>query len=419
MTEFLPLRGLKYNLQKFDSLDELICPPFDLISPELKQALERKNQHNAVWLEGTAQVNDHGNNKYIDSRNTFNKWLDDAVIIRDETPLYYLINYNYDLHGNNSLVAGIIGMLRVEDPSTNNIIGHENTYLPIVEDRIQLLKTTGVQFSPILAAFKDSSHSVKNIITRTLQHPPESQVHITATDFIDIWEISNDEDIKTIKETLGNSKVFIADGHHRYEAALGIQNSDTSTFESQHIMAALIDINDPGLQILPYHRIIENVSAEFTEAMHARLSDLCINSSEINIQKMSKQEILTLISKTTRQTHTICTVTPNRDNLHIFNIDIKEPPESWGLLAQSDAWVLQNQVIDPSMEECSQCEIRYTHDLADALDTSGALGIFLGPFPKNSFEQVALSKTNMPPKSTFFYPKMPTGLLFHPIYLDN
>ena len=102
MTEFLPLRGLKYNLQKFDSLDELICPPFDLISPELKQALERKNQHNAVWLEGTAQVNDHGNNKYIDSRNTFNKWLDDAVIIRDETPLYYLINYNYELHGNNS-----------------------------------------------------------------------------------------------------------------------------------------------------------------------------------------------------------------------------------------------------------------------------------------------------------------------------
>ena len=184
-------------------------------------------------------------------------------------------------------------------------------------------------------------------------------------------------------------------------------------------MAALIDINDPGLQILPYHRIIENVSAEFTEAMHARLSDLCINSSEINIQKMSKQEILTLISKTTRQTHTICTVTPNRDNLNIFNIDIKEPPESWGLLAQSDAWVLQSQVIDPSMEECAQYEIRYTHDLSDALDSSGALGIFLGSFPKNSFEQVALSKTNMPPKSTFFYPKMPTGLVFHPIYLGT
>ena len=86
MTQFLPLRGLKYNLQKFDSLDELICPPFDLISSNLKNILENKNPYNAVWLEGTSQIKDGSENKYLDSKNTFNKWLNNEIIIRDDGP---------------------------------------------------------------------------------------------------------------------------------------------------------------------------------------------------------------------------------------------------------------------------------------------------------------------------------------------
>ena len=198
MTQFLPLRGLKYNLQKFDSLDELICPPFDLISSNLKNILENKNPYNAVWLEGTSQIKDGSENKYLDSKNTFNKWLNNEIIIRDEIPLYYLVKYRYMLNGTAYSVAKIIGTLQVEDLSTGNIVGHENTYPPIVEDRIKLLETTGVQFSPILAAFKDASGTVKTIVNKTLREEAEAHINITTTDSLDIWSISNNDDIQSI-----------------------------------------------------------------------------------------------------------------------------------------------------------------------------------------------------------------------------
>ena len=417
MTQFLPLRGLKYNLQKFDSLDELICPPFDLISSNLKNILENKNPYNAVWLEGTSQIKDGSENKYLDSKNTFNKWLNNEIIIRDEIPLYYLVKYRYMLNGTAYSVAKIIGMLQVEDLSTGNIVGHENTYPPIVEDRIKLLETTGVQFSPILAAFKDASGTVKTIVNKTLREEAEAHINITTTDSLDIWSISNNDDIQSIKTSLNDSTVFIADGHHRYDAALGIQNSNTSTFESQHIMTALIDLDDPGLQILPYHRIMENINEELTALVHCKLSEICINHTQKNVEDIGSQSLLDLISKTTQNIHTICTLSPQKNILNIYNMDPQSSEDALGELAHSDAWILQSKVIDSCMQKYPSSSLTYTHDLTEGIISKDSLAIFLGPFPKPAFEKVALSETNMPPKSTFFYPKMPTGLLFHPIYM--
>lgn len=430
MTDFLPFRGLKYNLSKFVSLDDLICPPFDLISSDQKKTLEGKSSHNAVWLEGTSSFNDSNTNKYIESRNTFNEWLNNEVIIRDESPAYHLIKYTYGLNRSTFSVTGIIGILRVEDPSTNNIIGHENTYLPIVEDRIQLLTTTGVQFSPILAAFKNSSDAIKKVIRKTLQNEPTYHVNIqdsefSDSDYIEVWAISDNDDIKSIKNTISNSKVFIADGHHRYGAALGIQNSENATFESKHIMAALIDINDPGLQILPYHRVIDHIDNEFIATLHNKLSAISSDYSEYDLDGIASQDIPNLIENLTQSSHAICTL--DIGTLRVYTINTDSVPADSGALSKSDAWILQTQVIEPSLIQHSQCELRYTHDLHQAIcevmvlgysDTT-CIGIFLGPFPKEAFEQVALSETNMPPKSTFFYPKMPTGLLFHPINMDT
>ena len=430
MTRFSPFRGLKYNLQKVHSIDDLICPPFDLISSSLKKELENKSPQNAVWLEGTSALNDESSNKYIDSKETFNKWLKDGVIVRDSLPVYHLIKFTYGLNRNTFSVTGLIGMLRVEDYSLNNIIGHENTYLPIVNDRIQLLKTTGIQFSPILAAFKNSSTAIPEIIQRILLTPPDFHVNIPESEFsdsdhIDIWTISHQDDINSIQNTLSDSKIYIADGHHRYQAALKIQNMPHPTFESKHIMTVLMDLEDPGLQILPYHRIIDNVNSEFIGMLHDKLLSISGDYSDSSLDGIPKDDIPHLIETETDSIHTICTIDTGK--LRTYTIDINKIPTSSGPLANSDAWILQTQVVDPILMSYPDCELRYTHDLYQATrddmifdDTyAKSVGVFFGSFPKEAFEQVALSDTNMPPKSTFFYPKIPTGLIFHPINMGN
>lgn len=420
MTEFVPLRGFKYNLNKLNTMKDLLCPPYDMITPELKRSLEKQNKYNSIWLEGTSDSTDK--EKYLKTKRIFDDWVNDEILIRDSQPNFQILKYTYQLNNVHFTLTGITGALRVEQYSSNNIIAHENTYAPIVQDRINLLENTGIQFSPILATYRNASKPLSGLLDQITSSKPDLNVHIDEFSNIKIWKLINNTNNTLITQALNHCKVFIADGHHRYEAALGIQNSTAFPNSAvNYVMATLVDIEDPGLQILPYHRILQNFKTTNFDVLEHNTSQIYDKKNVEDISEYDLSQLINIIQSNTREKHSLCLLNEATGKLITFSSPNGKELNNWGLLGESDAWIMEKHIIKPILENLPASKLTVNHNLFDTvksvIENKNSTGILFGSFPKESFEQVALTGINLPPKSTFFYPKIPTGLVFHPTVL--
>ena len=260
MVDIVPFRGLLFNQEKIGSLDQVIAPPYDVISPEQQEALYKKNPYNVVRLilEKQYPEDDEKENRYTRSSAIFNKWIEDEVLVKDKQLGFYIYRQEYVHEGESVCRVGFFARVRTEDFSSGNICPHEFTLAKAKRDRMNLLKSCRANFSPIFGLFSDSSGEIDAILNQTIKNEPFAVIEENGI-LNKAWRLNDTEKLSCIVEDFNNKKILIADGHHRYETALNYHKENKNEVkDSAHVMMFLTNLEAQSLTVYPIHRLIKS-----------------------------------------------------------------------------------------------------------------------------------------------------------------
>ena len=406
----------------------ILCPPYDMIGPDLQQALQQLSPYNAVHLEGGEQPDPADpESSYLGAAGLFRQWLDQGALKPDDEPQFYLMRHGYTFQGQTRRHLALFGGVAIEEYDTRMVLPHEYTRGPAVQDRVKLLQACQAQFSPIMSLYRDSHHSLQPVLDLAMSHTPVlevtgTEVPGTVDGDITLWAIGQAESLRSIRQFFVDKPVFLADGHHRYEAALRHREGGSSTESGDSpradgfVMMALVEFDDPGLLLLPYHRGVGNLSQAKLEQLVAQL-DRYFETEPFDLSADGVEGLVQRVASLGKGRHVLGVVGPQPGAATLRTLRRDVDWRHWGPLAVSEAWVLEEQVLKPVMGDTAAQQVDYSHDPQRLVDRVGAgelqLAILLKPFPRDSFEQLVGEGQRLPSKSTFFYPKLPTGLVIH------
>ena len=428
MVDFRPIHGCRFNPDVVGSMASVLCPPYDMIDPDLQQTLQQLSPFNAVHLEGGEQPDPADpESSYLEAAGLFRQWLEQGVLKSDDAPRFYLMRHGYTFRGQTRQQLALFGGVAVEEYDTGGVLPHEYTREPAVQDRAKLLQACQAQFSPIMSLYRDARHSLQPVLDLAMSQPPLLEVPGpavpgTAVGDISLWAIDHAESRRSIQQFFVDKSVFLADGHHRYEAARRHQavgpsaESSASPRADGFVLMALVEFDDPGLLLLPYHRGVGNLSEAQSHQLCDRL-DLFFETESFDLSAGGVEGLVQQVASRGRGRHVLGVVEPQPWGATIRTLREDVDWRQWGSLAVSEAWVLEEQVLKPVMGETAAQQVDYSHDpqwLVDRIDDGELqLAFLLKPFPRDAFEQLVSGGQRLPSKSTFFYPKLPTGLLIH------
>ena len=416
-----PFRGCRFATDVVGSLSDVICPPYDMIGPELKAELQERSRYNAVHLEGGEQPDPVDPQAgYQQASRRFRQWLADGALRQDNRPVFYLMRHAYEFGGRRRQHIGLFADVLVEDYAAGAVLPHEFTREPAVLDRVALLETCQAQFSPIMSLYQDAQGELQRIFEGVTAAPPAAQGATPAGGAAELWRVADAETQAAITDTFASRSVFLADGHHRYEAALRYRRgldaerlADDSA-AGNYVMMTLIEFDDPGLLLLPYHRVVGGMSAAQLANVRAGIDEL-FDARPLG-SDITAAGAVAEVARVGEDTHCFAAFWHDAPpSLHTLRagVDWRE----WGSLAVSEAWLLQEQALGPALgEKLEQC-VDYSpdHDAIVQQVNRGErqLAVLLKPFPLEPFRQIVSAGSRLPPKSTFFYPKLPTGLVIN------
>jgi len=260
MVDIAPFRGLLFNQGKAGPVDQVTAPPYDVISPEQQDALYKKNPYNVVRLilEKQYPGDDEKTNRYTRSSVTFKKWIEDGVLVEDEKPGFYVYSQEYEYEDESVCRVGFFARVRAEDFSAGNICPHEFTLAKAKQDRMKLLKACRANFSPIFGLFSDPSGEIDASLNQTMKGEPFAVIKENGV-LNKAWRLDDDETLAFIMGQFHDKKIFIADGHHRYETALNYyKENKKEVVDSAHVMMFLTNLDAQSLAVYPIHRLIKS-----------------------------------------------------------------------------------------------------------------------------------------------------------------
>ena len=427
MAVFRPFRGCRYAAQSGGDISELLCPPYDMIGTSLKERLQRQSPYNAVHLEGGEQpdpVDPEGG--YRRAAESFRQWLGSGVLAQDDVPSFYLMCHSYNDGETKKQQLGLFGDVLVEDYDRGSVLPHEFTREPAVLDRVALLEASLTQFSPLMTLYRESDGALRPVLQEVMSAQPAIQTDGSPDSNIGsiaFWKISDAETQRKISEFFEGRPIFLADGHHRYEAALRYRVSqsrekgDDPQAAHSYVMMSLTEFDDSGLQLLPYHKVVGGLSPVQLQQLEGKLQEL-FEAESVNLEQCGGAEGFgRLVIERGESRHMVGIVGPDGDNARLLSLREGIDWRQWGELAVSEAWVLDEQVLKPVLGGELGRYVDYSHDASRTVelvkDGAQQLGFLLKPFPMDAFEAIVGGGQRLPSKSTFFYPKLPTGLVFN------
>ena len=410
MAEIIPFRGLLYNVSKV-SIENVLAPPYDIITPEWQESLYAQNPHNIVRIDfGKEEPGDNETeNKYMRAKRCFDAWIKDGVLICSDKPSFYAYEIIYTIHGVRKRLPGFLGLVKLEELGKGSIYPHECTHSNPKQDRLNLLKACEANTSPIFSLYKSSADGISGILSRIILTVPYLQAADIAGNLHRLWQINRTEEIEIIQQELAHKTVFIADGHHRYETSFEYQRemSVTKTSPSDrkpydYTLMFLANLMDEGITILPTHRLIKKIP----EDIHGMLSryfetETIENDFDIRRRLAGRKNAFGFFRKREKVWHILTYRGRNLSEVHPG-------------LREIDVIILHEMIFKKILWNA---EIGYEMDIAKALDQVNhgeyAAAFFLNPTRVEDVERSALSLMRMPPKSTYFYPKLLTGLVLN------
>jgi uncharacterized protein (DUF1015 family) len=403
-------------------LKDLVCPPYDVISPQEQDRLHAVNPHNFIHILLGKDI--PGEDKYRRAQTIFKNWLKDSTLTQEEKPAIYFYLQNYNIRGEKKTRLGFIALMHLGEKE-KGAFTHENTRLAPKEDRFKLMKQVKANLSPIFIVFADH----KRIIQRTYEkyikdREPFAVVTDNEKTLHCLWKIDDPEVINNFQVSLAKEDLFIADGHHRYEVASNYRDlmkekaSSYTGEESYNYILTYFTNTDPhGLSILPIHRLLKFKITTNQDELLVKLKEYF----EVEPVK-DRDRFLFLLEKGGRSEH-LFGMYLNRKywllrlkNVKILDGYIKDKPKEYRTLdvAILNQLVFKN-ILDLSIAELD--DITYGHNAIDVMTeadkSSGSLAFIMNPVRVDAIIALALKGEKMPPKSTFFYPKVLSGLVIH------
>ncbi|MBA7712147.1 hypothetical protein ES703_121117 [subsurface metagenome] len=430
MAEIHPFRGVHYNQDKVRDLAEVICPPYDVISPQLQQELYQRNEYNFVRLEHNRELpqDTTTDNKYTRSAAVLERWLAQKVLVADETPSIYLHDHYFHHNGREYRRRGIIAGVRLQEWADNVVRPHEGTLAEHTTDRLSLLWVCQANTSPILALFEDDGGQITSLLAKIEKSPPALGSSEIDGERHKLWTINDPEAINQLGASLSDQPLYIADGHHRYESALSYQrerragSSSVSGEEAfNFVMMELVDFADPGLVILPAHRLVRGMSKAALSELAARLNSF-FEVEELPVGKADawgqidgllsggdssevKLVLLGLVEGRLLQLR-----------LRDFNAADQMMPHFHSELYKRLDVDIVDSVIPHELGRGGE-SITYSYDGQDAvnrvLQQEYQLAFLLSPVRVEAVKAIADAGDKMSRKATYFYPKAPAGLVLH------
>ena len=415
MVDFHPFRGIRYS-SSAGEISSLICPPYDVISDEDRETLLSKNEYNMVRLELSEAISGRDPQEYASSSLNYSSWLSHGILFQDENPSFYMLRQSFiSTNGITNYRYSLIGALRLEELG-KRIKPHENTGIRAKNDRMELMESVQANFSPLFMLFRDHEHQIKSMMAEVELQNPIMEATLIDEEF-SVWAIEDDSLIEAIQRVMATKNVYIADGHHRYETSLQYSKKHAD-LSSQFVMSALVSFDDSGLKLLPYNRFISNLD----DRSLSLIVDRVYEYFEVErIPITDYRSLSMLLEQKGNQGLSIAMVESNQPFVSILNPKlnkienlISENPQH-SSMSDIEAWILQEIIFRPVLGDNYDEYVFANHDgqlIIKAVENKTAqIGFLLKGMPLDVFERVVDSGIKLPRKSTYFWPKLPSGLL--------
>ena len=429
MADVRPFRGLRYNTEIVGELANIVSPPFDTIPPELHQSLHRRSPYNVVRLEAGERLpsDTDQDNRYTRSAALFADWMNKAILVREESPAFYLVQHTFTSSGREMSRLELMARVRLEEYERRVVLPHEYTRDEDKRDRLALMDACNANFSPIMCLYRDGERRLSSTFRLVMAGQPIMDFSDTGDQGYRVWKIDDQEQMTGISEALASRPLYIADGHHRYETALTYRNrtrlgraggQDDGDAAFNFMMMGLVEFDDPGLMVLPYHRVLGSLSDEALAQVRNKLNEFFDSEYLSGGVQAGLGKLLEEIELRGKDLLVMGLLDPGVSNgyqLLVLKQGIAR--DEWSPVGDSEAWILEEQVLKPILRDSLGKCIDYVHDGDEAVErVSGGefqMGFFLKPFPLGLFETIMDMGQRLPPKATFFYPKLPTGLVIN------
>ncbi len=427
MVEVRPLNAIVYSQEKVN-MSDVIAPPYDVILDDYREKLSNKSKYNFVNL--ILPIAENGSDKYETANKIFQKWLEEKVLIKLQKPTILYLAQEYNLNGRKIIRKGFIARVRIEDFSTKQILPHEYTMGGPKEDRLKLTKACKANFSQIFMVYSDKARKIENAVDLT-QKP-----FIDVTDDFGVrnivWLIDDEKTLSLISETLKHKTLLIADGHHRYETAMNYRNfinSQNPDDPTKFVMSYFTNLED-DLLIYPTHRIITR-TIDIEQAFKSVEKYFDIKEYPFNNQDKDnvKKFLLNEIERVSKHNISFGLYVKGRKIFYLLTLKtdvtpILEKYEVPEVLRKLDLIILHKVLISEEFgytqeEQSSQNGILYIKqekEAFDMIDNGSAEMSFIMAYPKiEDIHEISLAGERMPQKSTYFYPKLLSGLVVSPL----
>ena len=430
MVEVKPFRGITYNTKKFNDFDNLMSPPYDIISKMMQDQLYNNNDYNFVRLIlGKKKQDDNEiSNYYTRAKEFLEKWLSENIFVGSEENSIYPYKINYEINNQKKIMNGFFILLKI-DKNYEKIRAHEKTLSKPKEDRLNLLRNCKANLEPIQLLYVDEKDEINKIINDKINNPI-FQIKAYDSFYHTLWKLEDKKIIEHIEKTLKNKILFIADGHHRYQTAINFANEMSGKYQNynddspfNYRMVILVNMFDEGLSILPTHRLVKKDEIDINKFL-SKLENYfeiieknITNDNIINIEKKimsdissenKKQFVLYLKNK-----YYILTL----KKLNLMDKVGDNHSKIWKSL---DVSILQKLIFEEILninQENLENHVFYTRDLKEAIqfvnEEKYNFSFLMNPTKINELKAIAESGEHMPQKSTYFLPKMLSGLVMY------
>ena len=417
MAQIEPLRALHYNLEKTGGLQDVVAPPYDVIDAAQRSELEGRSPYNVVRIDLPL-----GHDPYETAAHELKTWREHDIVVQDAQPALWALEQDYTgPDGQRRTRRGFLARVRVEDYGPGRIRPHERTHPGPKEDRLKLTRATGANLSPIFTLFDDPESSAWRALAPATEELPWGEASDEDGTDNRLWRVTDPDAITAATKALNDNELLIADGHHRYETARTYADEIGGEGAHRFVLMDLVALQDPGLTVFPTHRLIKGTTPKQQEALAQAIREHFDVEELVSLDQLAPQADPTAVRIGYIDSHFQQPFMLTLNDQAAVDAALPDHSEAYRHL---DTAVLETLILKGALGMTDE-DIDHLNQLGYARDFNEAVGLvqrgeydatfLMAPIPIERVQAIAAAGESMPPKSTYFFPKVPTGLLFNPL----
>lgn len=420
MTQIAAFRALRYDTAVAGDMASLIAPPYDVISPQQREQLTQRSEHNIVRVDLPLPIPGEGD-KYAAAAVLLAEWISADAVKAEESPAVYIYGQVFTVDGKTFDRRGLMVRIRLPEPGGSTVHQHEKTFEGPKADRLNLTRATRCNISPVFSLYPDEGNEVMSALAPAAAEAPA--VDVTDADGVRhrLWVVSDEAAIAKAAELMTDRDLFIADGHHRFNTAINYRNELLESgmpFPDDHpanyVLMQIVSMSDPGLAILPTHRVVRGlVDGAAEKLLESLATEFDVVETAGELPTVLEGQIGLIVAGKPGG----WVLTPRGD---VLASRMPDRSADWRKL---DVAVLHGGILEDLLTPLlagDQVEIKYVHEASEAAEALTGedyqLAFIMAPTPLAALRQLAATGELMPQKSTYFFPKLATGLVINPLY---